>query len=138
VEGENELADRNLRIGDLHIDAANIRRDLPAGTEVEVTLRMDESRIITVTAYVPILDEEFSKPINLRKKTPDADFLQADFDAEMNRFAEAKAKAAATGAETARDMVDEVEDSPLLHEVKELLHAVKGDVDAACAFGKRA
>jgi hypothetical protein len=29
----------------------HIRRDLPAHSEVEVTLRIDESRIITVTAY---------------------------------------------------------------------------------------
>ena len=138
VEGEHELADRNRHIDDLHIDATNIRRDLPAGTEVEVTLRMDESRLITVTAYVPTLDEEFSKKLELRKKTLDAAaFLQADFDGEMVRFQEAKAKAVNTGAQTARDLVEEVEDSPLLHEVKGLLPSIAADVDVAGKFEKR-
>jgi molecular chaperone DnaK len=138
VEGENELADRNRHIADFHIDATNIRRDLPAGTEVEVTLRMDESRLITVTAYVPTLDEEFSKKLELRKKTTDAaDFLKTDFEAEMARFHDAKAKAAATGAQTARDLVNEVEDSPLLQEVKGLLPSIAADVDVAGKFEKR-
>ena len=42
VEGEHDLADRNRIIGYGRIEAKNIRRDLPAGTEVEVTLRVDE------------------------------------------------------------------------------------------------
>ena len=42
IEGENDLADRNRRIGELLIEAKNIRRDLPAGSEVEVTLCIDE------------------------------------------------------------------------------------------------
>jgi molecular chaperone DnaK len=138
VEGENDLADRNRHIDDLQIDATNIRRDLPANTEVEVTLKMDESRIITVTAYVPILDEEFSKQIELRKKTADAAaFLKNDFDAELARFNEAKLKAANTGAQTALDLAEDVEDSPLLEEVKGLLPSIAADVDVASKFEKR-
>lgn len=138
VEGENELADRNRYIDAIHIDGTNIRRDLPAGTEVEVTLRMDESRLITVTAYVPTLDEEFSKKIEPRKKMTDAAaFLQADFEAELARFHEAKAKAANTGAQTARDLAEEVEDSPLLEEIKGLLPSIAADVDVAGKFEKR-
>jgi molecular chaperone DnaK len=138
VQGENELADRNRHIDDLHIDATNIRRDLPAGTEVEVTLRMDASQSITVTAYVPTLDEEFSKKLELRKKTADAAmFLKGDFEAEMARFRDAKAKAANTGAQTAHDLVEEVEDSPLLQEVNGLLPSIAADVDVAGKFEKR-
>jgi molecular chaperone DnaK len=137
IEGENELADRNRHIDDLYIEGKNIRRDLPAGTEVEITLRMDESRIITVTAYIPLLDEEISKKIELKKKNPNAQFLQEDFDAEMSRFREAKAKAAKTGAGSAEGLIDDMEDSPLLQEVKDGLTAAKGDADAANKCEKR-
>ena len=137
VEGENELADRNRLIAVHHINATDIRRDLPAGTEVEVTLRMDESRIITIKVYVPTLDEEFSAKIELRKTVANPEFLQADFDAEMTRFEVTKNKAEATGADSAGKLVDEVEESPLLREVKDLLPAVKGDVDSAAKFEKR-
>jgi molecular chaperone DnaK len=137
VEGENELADRNRHIGDLHIDASNIKRDLPAGTEVEVTLRIDESRMVTVTAYVPILDEEFTKKVELRKKTANAEFLENDFKAEMLRFEASKKKAASAGADSAGQMIDDVEESPLLREVKAMLPSLKGDVDNAAKFEKR-
>ena len=137
VEGENELADRNRLIDILHVEATNLRRDLPAGSEIEVTLRMDESRIITVTAYVPILDEEFSKKVELTKKTAQAEFLINDFEAEMKRFEASKEKAAATGAESAQKLIDDVEESPLLQKIQSMLTAVKGDVDSALEFEKR-
>lgn len=137
VEGENELADRNRLIDDLHIEASNIKRDLPAGTEVEVTLRMDESRIITITVYVPTLDEEFTKKVELRKKTANAEFLEVDFKAEMTRFEASKKKAAAAGANSAGQMIEDVEESPLLREVQSMLPSLKGDVDNAAKFEKR-
>jgi molecular chaperone DnaK len=137
IEGEHDLADRNRIIGYGIIEAKNIRRDLPAGTEVEVTLRMDESRIITLGVYVPLLDEEFSQKIDAGRKTADVQFLQADFDSEMTRFRDAKAKAAATGAGSAESLVDEVEGSALLQEVKDSLAAAKGDADAAGKCEKR-
>lgn len=137
VEGENDLADRNRHIDDHIIDAASIRRDLPAGSEVEVTLRMDESRIITVTAFVPFLDEEFSAKVALRHNAADSDFLKKDYDAEMRRFREVKAKAADAEGESAVQLVQNVEDSPLMQEVKEAVAAAKGNPDAAAKCEKR-
>ena len=63
--GNRALADRNVLIGTLEITSDKIKRDLPAGTEIEVTLHMDTSRILTVVAYVPLLDEEFPTKIEL-------------------------------------------------------------------------
>lgn len=137
VEGENDLADRNRHIDDLCLDATNIRRDLPAGSEVEVTLRMDESRIITVTAFVPFLDEDFSKKVVLRHNAADSEFLKKDYDAEMRRFREVKAKAADAEGESAVQLVQNVEDSPLMQEVEEAVAAAKGNPDAAAKCEKR-
>lgn len=137
VEGENDLADRNRHIDDLLIEAGNIRRDLPAGSEVEVTLRMDESRIITVTAYVPLLDDQFSKQIELRHKSANSEFLKRDFENEMKRFREVKAKASGAAAGTAQQLLQEVEESPLLRRVKELLPVAEGDASASIECEKR-
>src|ERR1039457_4598879 len=38
VEGEQDLADRNRKVGELEIRADNIPRDLPAASDIEVTL----------------------------------------------------------------------------------------------------
>lgn len=137
IQGENDLADRNRHIDDLLLEATGIRRDLPAGSEVEVTLHMDESQIITVSAFVQFLDEDFSKKVEMRHNVTDADFLKKDFDAEMKRFREVKTKADDADGESAVGLIQKVEDSPLMQEVKELVAKVKGDPDAAAKCEKR-
>lgn len=137
VEGENEKADRNRLNGALEIRGDMVRRDLPAGSEVEVTLKMDESRILTVAAYVPLLDEEFAAKIEMKRHQPNPDELKKDYEAEMKRFREVKSKAAATGGETAERLVEEVEASPLAQDVKETLAAAKADPTAALQGEKR-
>jgi len=137
VEGENDKADRNRFNGALEIRGDMIRRDLPAGSDVEVTLKIDESRIITVTAYVPRLDEEFQAKIEMKRRQPNPDQLTKDYEAEMKRFREVKSKAAATGGETAERLVEEVEASPLAQDVKETLAAAKADPTAALQGEKR-
>ncbi|HKW29967.1 MAG TPA: Hsp70 family protein [Verrucomicrobiae bacterium] len=137
VEGENEKADRNRFNGALEIRGDMIRRDLPAGSEVEVTLKMDESRILTVTAYIPILDEEFPAKIEMKRHQPNPDELRKDYEAEMKRFRDVKSKAAGTGGETAERLVAEVEASPLAQEVKEIIAAAKADPTAALQGERR-
>jgi len=137
VEGEYEKADRNRFNGAFEIRGDMIRRDLPAGSEVEVTLKMDESRILTVAAYVPLLDEQFDWKVEMQRHQPNPDQLTKDYEAEMKRFREVKSKAAATGGETAERLVEEVEASPLAQDVKETLAAAKADPTAALKGEKR-
>jgi molecular chaperone DnaK len=137
VEGENENADRNRLNGALVIRGDMIRRDLPSGSEVEVTLKMDESRILTVTAYVPLLDEEFPATIEMKRHQPNPEELSKDYEAEMRRFRQVKLRASATGGETAEKAVEELEHSQLAQEVKETLAAAKADPTAALQGEKR-
>ncbi len=90
IEGGREWADRNLLIGSVEINASNLRRDLPVGSEVEVTLHMDTSRLLTVQAYVPMLDEEFPAKIELggKARCPDAEVLRNELQRETARLAE--------------------------------------------------
>lgn len=135
IEGENELADRNHVIGRIPIEADNIRGDLPAGSEVDITMKYDENRTIWVLAYVRILDDEFNKTIDTAgRKSADPDFLEADFNKEMKRLRQAKAKAAGSVAETADRLVREVETLPLLEQMEENRAVIKGDPDAAAKF----
>jgi molecular chaperone DnaK len=132
VEGENEKADRNRLNGALEIRGDMIRRDLPAGSEVEVTLKMDASRILTVAAYVPLLDEEFEAKIQMGRQQPSPDELKKEYEAEMKRFRDVKRNASSAAAgQTAERLIEQVESSPLAQEVKELLAAAKADPTAA-------
>jgi molecular chaperone DnaK len=136
IEGEQTLADRNRWVGELEIKGDDVARDLPLGSEIEVTLQIDESRIITVNAYVPFLDKEFKTTLVLRAHSRDIGSLQQDYDAEMARFAEVKAKAGVAGGEAAERLIHSAEESSVLKEVRELL-SMKGDPDAAAKCEKR-
>ncbi|MCX6968366.1 MAG: Hsp70 family protein [Verrucomicrobia bacterium] len=123
VEGENGKADRNQFIGYLEIKGNNIRRDLPAGSDVEVTLSMDANRIITLKAYVPLLDEEFTEKFDSKYETVKALVLKQDLDTEMKRFRELAAKARNTNAQGVDEKVREIEESPLLQEIERAIAA---------------
>jgi molecular chaperone DnaK len=89
IEGNRERADRNILVGMLQIEAKNIKRDLPLGSQIDVTLQMDASRLLTVRAYVPMLDEEFPATIELggQARRPDPAVLRHELTQETARFA---------------------------------------------------
>jgi molecular chaperone DnaK len=132
VEGNRELADRNVLIGTVDITPDKIDRDLPAGSEVEVTLQMDASRLLTVIAYVPLLDEEFPTKIELGGKVrqPDVDVLRQEWNRELARMADLK-----TGIEQSRDLdalesVRSLESSALVKKLEERFAGEATDFDA--------
>jgi molecular chaperone DnaK len=137
IEGEQELADRNRKVGELEICAASIRRDLPFGSDLEVTLSISADRLIRITAYVPLLDETFEGKIDMCKPTATHAFLAADLEVETKRFQEAKLKANLNGADSAEVLVADIESSPLLEEVKHMIEAARQDPDAAAKCEKR-
>jgi len=94
VEGESDKADRNRYVGDLTISGEMIKRDLPTGTEVEIEVSVDQSRIIHLLAYIALIDEEFEAKIghDIRKTTgDDPKVLQESLARELRRVAKLKA-----------------------------------------------
>ena len=75
------------------------------GSDVEVSLRVDESRIITVTAYVPLLDEEFVAKLDMKMRAPQPDALSQEYAAEINRLRELETKAAQAEGQSVTEML---------------------------------
>jgi molecular chaperone DnaK len=94
VEGEQERADRNREVGALEIDSSMVRRDLPLGSDVEITLRISESRTLTMEAYFPQLDEEFTKQVEIEKGSADVTEIVDTLRKEKRRLKELQDKAA--------------------------------------------
>ncbi|MGB8681757.1 MAG: Hsp70 family protein [Candidatus Binatus sp.] len=60
-EGEFlEDPDANEWIGNVLLSHDGVRRSVPEGAEIEVTIQIDASRLITVDAFVPHLNQHFS------------------------------------------------------------------------------
>jgi len=134
VEGEIEHADRNRLLGTLDIRGTNLRRDVPAGSEIEVTLNIDASRIIRAKAYIPVLDAEIEAVIDYNSATPDPKRLRQELDSELKRQAALRDKAENADDDQANELLDEAGDT---NEIAGMLDAGKGDPDTANKAEKR-
>lgn len=123
VEGENLKADRNRLQDILTVSGTHIRRDLPAGSEVEVTLLMDKDRCIRARAYITMLDEEFETVITPEKGVLDASRLKSELRIEQKRFGELAEKSGSSPA--VRQQQTRIE------ELEELVETAQGDPDVA-------
>ena len=137
IEGDNERADRNRLIGSYNVTSELIKRDLPAGSEVEITLKIDVSRLITVVAYVPDLDEEFEHQFDLRKVKISPAIISDDFESELKRLRSLMSQAQDTQDDKVSDELVNLRSSDLVKEIKEAVAASNGDPDAAEKAEKR-
>jgi molecular chaperone DnaK len=61
-EGESNIPDQNQFICDLKVTGENIPYDLPEGTEISLTIEVNESREVKVEAFIPSIDLSFIGP----------------------------------------------------------------------------
>jgi molecular chaperone DnaK len=124
VEGSNaDHADLNRKIGHVTIDARNVSRDLPIGSNVEIRLEMDSSRLLKGSIYIDVLDQEF--PIRLEgiiKPQPLLQELSQEFEKQKQRLQSAKEN---TGVATETVMRDfgKIEQEDILGEISRDLAA---------------
>jgi molecular chaperone DnaK len=57
LEGESTRSDRNIAIGTIELRGSDLRRNLPAGEEVEIRVLLDESKILSAEAFFPAANE---------------------------------------------------------------------------------
>ena len=132
VEGENSKADRNKNIGSFEINGTTIRRDIPVGSDVEVTMYMDQSRLLTVKAYIPILDEEFEATnADLKRNAASFKTLESELKVEKERL-----RVLQEQAESAEDpQVDRglraIQDEKKVQVLEGQVAAARADEDAA-------
>ena len=99
VQGESERADRNKTIGVLCIHADGIARDIPAGTEVEVTLTIDEFSRTGARGYVPLLDQWFDQVVRFDADGKDASEVATGLEEQKARLAQLELQADQLAAE---------------------------------------
>ncbi len=131
MEGENHRADRNHKIGMLEIQAHEVKRDVPVGSDVEVTIDIDESRLIRVKAYIPILDEEYENVLKLGYERTDPEDVRKDFEHEKKRLNDIRKNVEKTQDPAAQEILNRIDRERMLHEIEMSLSAASADWDAA-------
>lgn len=132
--GDAAQAEHN-RVGTtIHIHGAQIRRDLPKGSKVEVSIRIDEAGVPHPRVYIERLDEEF-EPEDRGRKT----VLEHEPPEVMRqRLVAARAKVTAVAEKArhgdAREVLDEVQQlefSAREERIDQLIHAWEAGDDVA-------
>jgi molecular chaperone DnaK len=129
VQGESERADRNSIIGALCIEAEGISRDLPAGSEIEVTLTVDEFSRTTAKGYVPLLDATYDQIVSFRTENKDAEQVKLGLGEQVDRIKKLEELAAQLEGAGAVDGLD-----TRVKEVEELIG--EGDRDSVELAGQ--
>ena len=133
VEGTNDSkADRNRLIGHLEIqpDDKRVKRDIPLGSEIEVSIEIDSSRTTTTRAFIPIVDEEFKdvfKPGVVAKSPKE---LEDEFDAELKRLDSLREKADDVADSMIHNALSRIEGEQIIETVHRQVAAAQGDPDA--------
>jgi molecular chaperone DnaK len=123
VQGESPRADRNKIIGVLCIHAQHIARELPAGTEIEVTLTVDEFSRTEARAYVPLLDQWFDEVVRFEAEEKSAEQVNQGLNEQQERLKLLEKQAAELQAARPTTAVDD-----RVREVESLI--AEGDRDS--------
>ncbi|KWT95153.1 Hsp70 family protein [Candidatus Magnetominusculus xianensis] len=137
IEGENRRADRNIRLGVLEIPASKIKHNILAGSDIEITIVIDKSRMICTKAFIPILDDEFETVHKFEKESADPQQLKENVETEAARLAKAKERAGTTTDLKAQQIIMKIEDEKMEQEINEFINSPSADKETADRCEKR-
>lgn len=131
VEGENKTRwNRNRMIGSIDIPGDQLHRDLPAGSEVEITVQIDESRLVTASAYVPLLEKEIGASISLEMAELPTARLREEATAEKSRLNDLRLKSRTTGSQRADELFRRIEEERIVNDIDASLRLAEGEKNA--------
>lgn len=130
VEGSKNRADRNRIVGTLLIPGDNIAHDVPVGSDIEVTIEINESRLISSTAFIPILNQEFENVMPLESVNPEQEQLAEALARAKERLHAVREKARKTNDRSADGALQRIESEGMVPELERLVSAAAADHDA--------
>ena len=96
LEGPADASpEANKKIGFLSINGRQLSRDVSSGTDVEVSLRMNENRDLTVTAYLTMTGQEFEETFTPTERHTPLDLLRLEYNNLARRWEDERAQAEA-------------------------------------------
>ena len=139
IEGSNHKADRNRKLRSLEIlpNDPKVKRDVPLGSNIEVTIAIDSSRTTRLEAFIPLLDDVFTLECNLRTAVLPLEELIKEAESELQRMRDLEAKAVAASDSRVKAALDRVEREQLVPAVERQVAAAQGDPDAAGEADRR-
>lgn len=90
LEGESPNPDNDDYIGTLAINGKGLPHDLPVGTDIEVTIAINESRELSVSYYIPTIDKSGNLRMTTLDEQVDVKKLEEALDKQKKTFSQLK------------------------------------------------
>jgi molecular chaperone DnaK len=84
-EGESDIPDRNAFVCELGIRGSDLPRDLPEGTDVELTVEINEIRELSVSAYIASIDLTLNARSTFIDEFVKIDEIENELDSQLER-----------------------------------------------------
>ena len=111
-EGESSTPDQNEFICALNITGENLPYDLPEGTEVEITVGMNESGELSVEAFIPTIDLNISGArATTHAETLSIEAMESQFKTQSERAAKLEKTCSAEEKSKLSNLVNSVNTS---------------------------
>jgi len=137
LEGEHRLAERNHGIGEFRLRGSQIKRDLPAGSPVEVTIYMDQSQMIRIQVFVNSLDEDYEAEFDPELAHNSIDVLTEQVASQEERLSKLRGEVDGADALKAQAALNRLDNEQLQQRVNDLIAAATNDPDAVVELDRR-
>lgn len=137
LEGEYTRAVRNHGIGAIEITGADLERDLPAGSIVEVSVKMDESQQIRVHAFVRVFEIDFDVVFTPVSERQSLERLVREATDLRERLATARAEAERIRLPATIEVLRRIDEEDLLETIRRLIEAAANDPESLGMLDRR-
>jgi molecular chaperone DnaK len=127
LEGEHMRARRNHGIGVMEITGADITRNLPEGSQLEISLAMDESQQIRLHVFIEMFEQDFEIVFNPVAERESLDRMIREADAQRKRLSEARASAERANAPGTTEILGRIDNENLLGVIQKLIAVAASD-----------
>ncbi len=110
-EGESKIPDRNTFVCELGVSGNDLPYDLPEGTEIEITVELDESRELSVTAYIPLIDLTLNARSTVKDEIVDIKDLETELNVQMEKAKTISENCSSEERKTIEDTIQSVQTS---------------------------
>ncbi len=134
---EDDHADCNVHVGSIiiHGDDERVSYDVPAGSAIDLTIEMDESRNIKTIAYIPLLDEEFESTFVPEPFGIKLEDVKQRFNKEKNRLKEVEFLHSLYPLQEVGETLQRIERMQIVENIKKDLSRAENNEMDACYRG---
>jgi len=108
-EGESSNPENNDVLTTLHIKGNELPYDLPEATDVDITIRIDESRTFTVEAYISSIDKTLDARVDTYAQPVDTKKLAVDLETQKERLKKVEDNLSSEEQSKLEDKIDSLE-----------------------------